>query len=120
MINNHAAYKYETPYNGPFLIKQCWINGTIALQYGATKIRCNIRCIKTYKSDTNVEDVTTENMYDDFNILSPVIYLCIVLNLGHKVYDWIFTETLTLINIGRAREVFHIPYVQDLIQYRGL
>ena len=66
------------------MIKQCWINGTIVLQYGATKIRCNIRCIKTYKSDTNVEDITTENMYDDFNILSPVIYLFIILNLGES------------------------------------
>ena len=35
MINNNTAYKYETPYKGPFLIKQCWANGTVLLQCGA-------------------------------------------------------------------------------------
>ena len=24
LITNNAAYKYETPYNGPFVITQCW------------------------------------------------------------------------------------------------
>ena len=23
MLGNHAAYKYETPFNGPFMITQC-------------------------------------------------------------------------------------------------
>ena len=30
-----------------------------------------------------------------------------ILKIGHKVYNWIRTETLTLIHIGRASEVFH-------------
>ena len=30
-----------------------------------TRIRYNIRCIKPYKSDANVEYITTENMYGD-------------------------------------------------------
>ena len=24
MLTNNAAYKYETPYKGPLVIKQCW------------------------------------------------------------------------------------------------
>ena len=30
-----------------------------------------------------------------------------ILNLGHNVYNRMRTDTLTLIHIGRAREVFH-------------
>ena len=52
ILNNHTAYKYETPYKIPFVIKQCFINGTLMLQYGATEIRYNIRRIKSYKLDT--------------------------------------------------------------------
>ena len=37
MLTNNAAYKYETPYTGIFVITQCWTNGTVTLQYGATK-----------------------------------------------------------------------------------
>ena len=36
MLNKHNAYKYETPYTGPSLITQCWTNGTVSLQIGAT------------------------------------------------------------------------------------
>ena len=68
MLNNHAAYKYETPYKGPFVIKRCLPMGTVNLQYGLTKIRYNIRHIRSYKSDLNVEDVNPKNMYDDVNI----------------------------------------------------
>ena len=68
MITNNDAYKYETPYKGPFLITKCWTNVTVTLQYGAIKIRHNIICIKPYTSDTNVEDIIPENMYDDVNI----------------------------------------------------
>ena len=39
MRNNKSAYKYETPYNGSFDITQCWSNGTVILQMGATKNR---------------------------------------------------------------------------------
>ena len=68
MLANIAAYKYKTPYNGPFVIKQCWNNGTVALQCGPIQIRYNTRWINPYTSDTNVEDITPENMYDDVNI----------------------------------------------------
>ena len=60
MINNHAAYKYETPYKGHFFIKKCCTNGTVALQYGVIKIRCNMFFIKPYKSYTNIEDINPE------------------------------------------------------------
>ena len=72
-LTNNAAYKYESPYNRPFVITQCWTNGTVTLQYGATQVRHNIRWIKPYTYDTNVEDITTENMYYDVNILSTAI-----------------------------------------------
>ena len=32
MLTNHTAYKYETPYKGPFVITQCFTNGTVHLQ----------------------------------------------------------------------------------------
>ena len=38
MHDNHAGYKYETPYNVPFVITQCWTNGTVTLQCGAIKL----------------------------------------------------------------------------------
>ena len=47
-------------YKGPFVITQFWNNGTVTLQYGPTKIRYNVRWIKPYTSDTNVEDISIE------------------------------------------------------------
>ena len=77
MINKHTAYQYEMPYKGPFVIKKCFTNSTVNLQYGPTKIRHNIRRIKPYKSDTKVEDSNSKNMSDDGSIQPPVIYFCI-------------------------------------------
>ena len=68
MLNNHADYKYEILSKGPFVITKCWTNGTVTLQYVATKVRYNIPLIKPYTSDTNDEDINPENMYDDVNI----------------------------------------------------
>ena len=107
ILNNHYAYKYETPYKGPFLITQCWTNGTVTLQYGPKKIRHNIGWIEPYTSDKNVEDINPEDMYDDVKILSPGIYFSITLNLGKKLNNYMSTETLTLSYIVSAREVFH-------------
>ena len=56
------------PYTGPFVITQCFNNGTVNLQCGAIQNKYNIRCINLYKSDTNVEDINRENMPDDVNI----------------------------------------------------
>ena len=57
MLTNIAAYKYETPYNGPFVITQCWTNGTVALQCGLIKIRYHILSIKPYSYDIKVEGI---------------------------------------------------------------
>ena len=56
MLTNHTAYKYETPYEGPFVITQCFTNVTVNLQCGAIQIKYNIRRTKPYKLDTTVED----------------------------------------------------------------
>ena len=61
MLGNHAAYKYETPYNGPFVITWCYINGPVTLKCGARKIRYTIRHIKPHTSDTNVEDMNLKS-----------------------------------------------------------
>ena len=63
MIYNHAAYKYENPYRGQFLITHCWTNNTVTLQFVATKLRYNIRLIKPYTFDTNVEDIHLKTNY---------------------------------------------------------
>ena len=76
IITYHAAYKYEMPYKVPFVIIQCFNNGTVNLQYGATEITHTICRIKPYKSDTKVEDLYTIDMNDAVNIQSPVIYFC--------------------------------------------
>ena len=56
------------PYKGPFLIKQCFTNGTVNSQYGLTEIGYNICRINPYKSDTKVEDYNSKNMSDDVSI----------------------------------------------------
>ena len=60
MLSNHATYKYEAPYKGPFAITWRWTNDTITIQYGPMKIRHNIGRIKPYKSDTNIEYINPE------------------------------------------------------------
>ena len=68
MLNKHNAYKYETPYMGPFFITRCFTNITVNLQCGVIQITYNIHRIKPYKYDTNVEDINPKNMCDDVNI----------------------------------------------------
>ena len=60
MLNNNAAYKYEMPFNGTFVITWCWTSGTVTLQYGAIKIRYSIRRIKPNKYDANIQYITTK------------------------------------------------------------
>ena len=67
-LSNHTAYIYENIYKGPFVITQCFTNGTVILQYGPTKIRHNICRIKPYTLDTKVEDFISKNISDDFSI----------------------------------------------------
>ena len=68
MIAKHTAYTYETPYKGPFVITQCFPNGTVNLKCGAIKIKYNIRRIKPYKSDITVEDSNSKDMSDYIRI----------------------------------------------------
>ena len=68
ILNNHTAYKYETPYKVPFVITQCFANVTANLQCVPTKIKYNIRRINPYKSDTKVEDYNSINISDDIRI----------------------------------------------------
>ena len=68
MLTNHTACKYETPYKVPFVIIQCFTNGTVKLQYCATRVKHNISCIKPYKLDTKFEDVHSINMSDGVKI----------------------------------------------------
>ena len=68
MLTNQTSYKHETPYKDPFVITQCFTNGTVNLQHGAIQIKYNIRCIKPYKLDTKVEYFNSKNMDDAINI----------------------------------------------------
>ena len=68
------------------------------------KFGYNIRRIKPYTSDTNVEDMTPENMYDDVNILLLVISFHIILHLEKKVYNLMSMEKLTLSHPGCAHD----------------
>ena len=45
IVNNEAAYKYETPYNGPSEISKYWANGMVTLKLGATKVIYNTHYI---------------------------------------------------------------------------
>ena len=51
------------------MIAQCLTNSTVNLQCVTIQIKYNIRCIITYKSDTNIEDSNSINMYDAVKIL---------------------------------------------------
>ena len=94
MLAYHAVYKYEMPYKGLFLITWCFTKVMVNLQYGLIQIRHNIRRIKPYKSDTNIEDINPKNMCDDINIWSPVLYFCIVIKIGNKVCNQATQEYL--------------------------
>ena len=58
VLDKYAAYKYGTPYKGPFMIMQCWTNGIVTLKCGAIKISYNILCIKPHTSHTNIKIIT--------------------------------------------------------------
>ena len=68
MLTKQTAYKYETPYTGPFVITHCFKNGTVKFKNGATQITKNICSIKPYKSDAQVEDSSSKNMCDSVSI----------------------------------------------------
>ena len=63
MLDNHSAYKYETPYKGPFFITQYWTNNTVTLQFGAIKFRYNIRHINSHTYGKNVKNNNLNTNY---------------------------------------------------------
>ena len=68
MLTKHTAYKYETPYTGPFVITQCFTNVTVNLQCSVVQIKYSIRRINPYKYDTKVEDHSSKNISENVNI----------------------------------------------------
>ena len=54
MLTNNTAYKYETPYDGQFVITQCWTNVAFTLKSGPIQTRHNISQINPYTYDTNI------------------------------------------------------------------
>ena len=109
MLTNHTAYKYETSYKGPCVITQCFTNVTVNLQYGATKIRYNIRRIKPYRSDTKVEDLNSKICLMESTYNHQLYISVYKLQLGYKVYNRICTGTLRVdsnLSYLTRREVF--------------
>ena len=74
MIDNHAAYKYETPNKVTFVITQCWTNRTVTLQYVGMKIRYNIRRTRPHTSDTKVEDINPEIIIEGVTLGKYLLY----------------------------------------------
>ena len=50
------------------MINKSWNNGTVMLQYGATKNRYKIRPIKPYTYDTHVDILNKKLIIDDFTL----------------------------------------------------
>ena len=50
MVRRNHAYKYKTPFQGPYEIVQTWTNGTVTIQTCTVIFRLNLRRIKPYNS----------------------------------------------------------------------
>ena len=74
MLNNNSSLKYEIPYKGIFDITQQCVNGTVTLQCVVINIRYNIRHIKSYTSNTNVEYTISKTNLTTSHFNIPVIY----------------------------------------------
>ena len=110
ILTDHTAYKYETPYKGPFVIKQCFTNKTVILKYGAIQIRYNICPIKPYKYNTKVEDFNPKNMDKPSTYEQPVVYFYIKLKFGIKYMIGYTRQNLTLMHIVCVSEVYMTKY----------
>ena len=74
MRDNHASYKYASPYKSPFMITQCQTNDTVTLQCVMMQIRYNIRCIKPHESGTNIEGINLKLMVDNATLVNYLLY----------------------------------------------
>ena len=68
MLNNQTAYKYETPYKGPFAIKQSWTNGVVTLQYGAKQLYIIYVKLNHINLIQTLNILPLKNIYDNVNI----------------------------------------------------
>ena len=108
MINYSAAYKYETPYKGPFVITQYFTNGTVMLQYGAIHITYNINVALSHLNLILKLIILIRKIWMMLSTYElPVIYFYIKLNIGIKYMIGDTRRNLTLIYIVRVREVLH-------------
>ena len=83
MLDNYDAYKYETPYKGPFLIKHYWTNGKVTLKCGTIKlciIDSVLNCIHLIQT-LNILNIKTNDWRGHIRKV-PVTYFCILLNIG--------------------------------------
>ena len=106
MLTRHTSYRYDIPYNGPFVITQCFTNGTVNLKCGALKNRYNICRIKPYKPDTKVEYSNSINMYDAVNIWINSYILLSYFKAWKKCMIGCTWQQLTLIHIVCVHEGF--------------
>ena len=79
------------------MINQCWTNGTVPLQCGAIKIRYNISHIKSYTSDTNVEDINPEKYLRLCQHMNDQLYNSVLyIKACNKLYNQMHTETFDM------------------------
>ena len=81
MIDNHAVHTCETPHEGPFLITQGCINGTVKLQCGVTKISSKLLTSSMFVSD--VCGLMRRILYLIFvtphcNVTVPLVQHCVI------------------------------------------
>ena len=50
LVRRKQAYKYKTPFQGPYEIIQMWTNKTVTIHTDTVTARINILCIKPYNS----------------------------------------------------------------------
>ena len=72
-------------YKVPFMINQCFTNGMVTLQGGEIKLGIiHVTLNHIYLIQT-LRILTLKNMYDDVNILSPVLYFVPIFNINTEV-----------------------------------
>ena len=93
MLNYIAAYKYKTPYKGPFFIMQCFDQCHGHITIWCDKKLSIIYIAISHKLDTKVEYYNSTNMYDAVNIWITIHILLYYIKSWNKVYDQIHTAT---------------------------
>ena len=76
MLVSNSAYRYETAYNGPFLITHRWTNYTVTLQCGGKKLGIIYIVLSHIHLIQIMKILTLKNMHDDIQYM---ITSCILL-----------------------------------------